>query len=106
MQDGKVDTQVEEGAGKKNKSRKQLKRPQGEIKTNLTSVWGGATPVPAANGGEAKQVGSQLGIPKLMAYLQAASTICMDQSGPICKICIRSTGLASWVPALGCSLPK
>ena len=62
MQDDRANTQVEEGAGKKKKSRKQLKRPQGEIKTNLTSVWGGATPVPAATDGEVKQVGLRLAI--------------------------------------------
>lgn len=47
---------MEEAKAPKGRGRKaQLKRPQGEIKTNLTNVWGGATPVP---GGieEAQQV--------------------------------------------------
>ncbi len=61
LQDKKAKTQAEELAGNKNRSRKQLKRPQGEIKTDLTSVWGGATPVLAAANGEVKQVSSQLG---------------------------------------------
>ncbi len=49
---------VEEAKVQKSKGRKgpQLKRPQGEIKTNLTSVWGGATPVPAASEAEGQQV--------------------------------------------------
>ncbi|GAB4822807.1 hypothetical protein N2152v2_009853 [Parachlorella kessleri] len=55
IQDKKAKTQAEELAGNKNRSRKQLKRPQGEIKTDLTSVWGGATPVLAAADGEVKQ---------------------------------------------------
>lgn len=36
--------------------RGKLKRPQGEIKTDLTNVWGGTTPVPASSGPEIPQV--------------------------------------------------